>query len=795
MANSDKKRIVLLDAHAILHRAYHALPDFTSKQGEPTGALYGLCTMLLKIIEDLEPDYIAACYDLPGPTHRDEMYEEYKAGREETDEALVAQIKRSRDVLDAFSIDWYEKEGFEADDLLGTIAEQLKDNDGVEVIIASGDYDTLQLVDDKKTQVYALRKGIKDTVLFDEEAVKDRFGFGPEYLPDYKGLRGDSSDNIPGISGIGKVTATKLITTYGHLEDVYKALAEDKEKVGEEADVGSRFLTLLENNEDEALFSKVLGTIRLDAPIEFTLPQEEWLDALDVERVANLFKDLNFNTLTERVHDMFGDEELHEGLFADNKDEDIDESRLKKAAVALWLCDSTITNPTQKDIMDYTDANDFEEAESAIFAELEAKDLVELYDDIEEPLIPIVEKMNERGILLDIDYLEQLSGRYHDELDGIEERIFEHAGEEFNMNSPKQLREILFETLGLPTSNIKTTSTGKLSTAESELRKLEDKHPIIEEIFKYREIQKLLSTFIDNLIEMVDDEDRLHATFVQTGTTTGRMSSTDPNLQNIPIRTKRGRKIRNAFTASDGFTMAALDYSQIELRIAAMLSEDEKLLNVFRKGDDIHTAVAAEMFDVPEDEVTKNMRRKAKVINYGILYGMGVQALRQNLGDGTTMDESREFYDRYFEQFPGLAEYVEKVKNTAKKNGYTETIFGRRRYFKRINSRVSYIQAQAERMAINAPIQGSQADVIKKAMVEVDDYLSGNSLQDDAHLLLQVHDELVYEIKDDMTDELVGKIKEIMERIVPESETGGITFVADAEVGPNWGELEAYNGS
>lgn len=786
----DKKRIVLLDAHAVLHRAYHALPDFSSRQGEPTGALYGLSTMLLKIVDELEPDYIFACYDLPEPTHRHEMYEAYKAGRKKTDKALVAQIKRSRDLLDAFSVPWFEKEGYEADDLLGTLAEKFKQDDGLEVIIASGDYDTLQLVDDKRVQVYALRKGIKDAVLFDEQRVIEKFGFKPQYLADYKGLRGDASDNIPGIDGVGKVTATKAIKAYGSIEEIYEVLEEEVDAFEKEAGVNSRFINLLKEHKEEALFSKALATIHTDVPVECELPERRWQDSLDLEEVKKIFKTLNFSKLLQRVQDIYGEEgEGQETLFAE---EDVDQDLLTKTAIALWLCDSTITDPGLEDILEYTGADSLEDAHHAIMAELEAKEMLDVYEEIEKPLISVVQRMNDRGVKIDIEYLESLSDEYHDKLSKIEKKICDLAGQKFNLNSPKQMREVLFEELELPQSNIKKTSTGKLSTAESELRKLEGKHPIIEEIFEHRKIQKLLSTYIDAILDVVADDGRLYATFVQAGTTTGRMTSTNPNLQNIPIRSKRGRRIRDAFVASDGFQLVALDYSQIELRIAAMLSQDEKLQAVFREGRDVHTAVAAEMFDVEEAAVTKNMRRKAKAINYGILYGMGIQALRKSFGEDTTMEEAEEFYERYFERYSGLAAFVEETKKEARKNGYTSTYFGRRRYFKRINSKIPYIQAQAERMAINAPIQGTQADVIKKAMVEVEDYLIKEGLGEEAYLLMQIHDELVYEIQEEKLEEVVPHIQRIMESIVSPEETGGVVFSAEPEVGPSLGELVTF---
>lgn len=792
MSKKDKKRLVLLDAHAILHRAYHALPDFSTTEGEPTGALYGLSLMLLKIIDDLKLDYVVACYDLPGPTHRHEDFEDYKATRPETAEALKLQLKRSRDILDAFSIPWYECKGFEADDLLGTIVEQMKDDTSVDIVIASGDMDTLQLVDDKRVQVYTLRRGIKDTTLYDEDGVEERYGFGPELLPDYKGLRGDSSDNIPGVSGVGEKTATRFITTYGTIEEIYTALSEkSEEEVKEETGVGTRGYNAIKGGEDEALFSKALATIRRDAPIEFSLPERRWEDAFDPKAALELFSELEFRKLSDRLAREFDiAPEVRQKSF-DELMQDIDERELTEMKVALWLLDSTQTKPTLDDILSYAGTRDFAEATVVILENIEKRGMREVFEDIEKPLIPVVEKMNNRGIKLDTDYFKQLNTEYHKKLADIQSRIHKTAGEEFNINSPQQLSEVLFEKLGLPTSDITKTKTGQYSTRESELKKLQGTHEIIDDIFDYRELQKLLSTYIDVFPQMADEDGRLHATFLQTGTTTGRMASQNPNLQNIPIKTKLGRAIRNGFVATEGMRLVALDYSQIELRIAAVLSGDEKLHEIFTTGRDVHTAVAADVFGVLEDEVTKNMRRKAKVINFGILYGMGVNALRTNLGDGTTRKEAQQYLDNYFEKYSGLAAWIEKIKRETARHGYTETMFGRRRYFPKINSKASYIRAQAERMAVNAPIQGTQADVIKRAMVEIDRWLTEEGLQADVHLLLQVHDELIYEVDEATHKEVARRIKEIMERIVPTERTDGIVFSAEVEAGPNWGELKS----
>lgn len=792
---TDKKRVVLLDTHAILHRAYHALPDFMSSKGEPTGGLYGLATMILKIIEDLKPSYVVATYDLPQATYRHEAYKDYKAGRAKADDELVSQIKRSRDLMTAFSIPMYDKPGFEADDMLGTISEKLKKEKDIEVVIASGDMDTLQLVDDKRVQVYTLRKGIKDTVLYDEEAVKERFGFGPELLPDYKGLRGDPSDNIVGVKGIGEKTATVLITSFGTIEEMYKKLKKDKQAF-KDVGITDRIVALLEENEEEAEFSKMLATIRRDAPIDFGLPEKEWKQSVDMAKVEALFKDLEFRTLGVRVKevlgltDAFGDEvEAKEGQAEmPGMTEDVDSQKLKETALALWVIDSNITNPQLEDILRFAKADSFAKARETILGEIEKRNLSKVFKEIELPLMPIVDKMHDVGIKIDVGYLKELSVEYHKELDKIQKSIWKAAGEEFNINSPKQLGEILFVKMGLKVKGQKKTAGGAMSTRESELSKLKDLHPIIAEILDYRELQKLLSTYIDNIPTQMGEDGRLHTTFVQAGTTTGRMASQNPNLQNIPIKSELGRRIRKAFVAETGWKLVSLDYSQIELRVAAFLSDDEKLVDIFKSGRDVHTEVAAQVFKVPAANVDSEMRRKAKVINFGILYGMGVNALRANLGG--TREEAQTFLNEYFSTFTTLAAYLDRTKSLAERQGYTETYFGRRRYFDGIKSRIPYIRAAAERMAINAPIQGTEADIIKIAMIQVDEYLNKEKLENKARLLLQVHDELVYEITEDAVGKISDKIRDIMQSILTPEETKGVPIKTGCEAGKTWGDMD-----
>ena len=785
MKQKAPKTLILLDAHAILHRAYHALPEFSSSKGEPTGALYGLSTMIMKIIKDLKPDYIVGCFDLPQPTFRHEAYEAYKLGRAKAEDDLVHQIKRARDVFAALGIPAYELAGFEADDLLATIVEKMKNEKDLRIIIASGDMDTLQLVDDDRVLVYTLKKGINDTILYDEKGVVERFGFKPTLLPDYKGLRGDPSDNIIGIKGIGEKTATTLITTFGSIEEMYEKLKKDSKNnfaAFRTAGITPRIIKLLEDGEEEALFSKTLATVRRDAPIEFTLPEKVWRENFEPTKAEALFADLDFRTLRDRLHDLLGivraQEEEKEAQDAP------DQILFKHAQIALWLLNSDLTTPSLEDMLHYTKKENFVDAFETLEAEVGKEGLGGVYRDIELPLIPIIESAQYYGILIDTKHLEKLSHTYHADLDKITARIYEHAGGEFNMNSPKQLGEILFDKLGLVAKGLKKTEGGARSTRESELVKLADAHPIIADILSYRELQKLLSTYIDNLPSLAGEDGRLHTTLNQAGTTTGRMSSSNPNLQNIPVRGEMGVAIRDAFVAPAGSTLLAFDYSQIEMRVLAALSEDDDLMKVFREGADVHTSVASRVFKVSEKEVTAEMRRRAKVINFGIVYGMGVNALKDNLG--STRAEAQEFYDNYFVTFPKIAAYFEGVKARAKRDGFTTTYFGRHRFFAGLKSPVPFIRASAERMAMNAPLQGTAADIIKIAMKRAHDGLEKMGLLAQAHLLLQIHDELLYEVEEGATEKVRAVVKEAMEHAVEFP----VPITVSAKQGLRWGTMK-----
>ncbi len=793
-------RLVLLDSHAVIHRAYHALPDFSSSKGEPTGALYGLTTMLLKIAETLKPDYLVAARDLSGATHRHELFEAYKATRVKAEDELVAQLEAAPKVFEAFGIPLYQHPGFEADDVVGTIVRKVSVRRDIETIIASGDLDTLQLVSDR-VRVFTLRKGMNDTVLYDEEAVLERYGFPPERVIDYKALRGDPSDNIPGIKGIGEKTATELIKEFGSLEDIYRAL--EKDPAGFAKRVKPRIVELLKNGKADAAFSKTLATIRTDAPVSFELPTRQWHLVEHAETIMQLCDEMEFRSIKERVGRLVGTR----ATVVETPYEEPDANALRETSVALWLLHSDITDPTLEDILRETKTEDFEKAREKIFTELRSTGRLRgVFENIERPLISIVRRMNEVGVYIDAPHLKELAKEYSKELGVLAGRIYAHAGHEFNINSPKQLGVVLYDELKINPVRQRKTAGGARTTKESELEKLSDLHPIIADILAYRELQKLLSTYIEKVPALLGSDSRLRAEFLQAGTTTGRMASQNPNLQNIPIKSDLGRRIRSAFGAPTGRVLVALDYSQIELRIAAGLSGDEKLVGVFKSGGDVHAAVAAEVFGVPPEMVDYEMRRRAKVINFGILYGMGVNALRANLGEAVSRDEAAKFLSEYFKNFSGLARYIGHTKAEAARLGFTETLFGRRRYLSGFKSALPNLRAQAERMAINAPIQGTQADIIKLAMIQADALIEKNGWRDPstsstsspqagsghakAELVLQVHDELVYELDRSIADEAANAIRKAMESVAPSDQLSDVPIVVEVSIGENWGTME-----
>lgn len=743
------KRLILIDANALIHRSFHALPPLATKKGELVNAVYGFTAIILKVIKELKPDYIATAFDLPKPTFRHLEFEDYKATRPKTPEELTSQFPLVKKIVKAFNIPIFEKEGYEADDIIGTIAEKVsKEKENLEVIIVTGDLDTLQLVN-KKIKVYTLKKGITDTVIYDEQAVKQRYGFGPKQLVDYKGLKGDPSDNIPGVAGIGDKTATKLVKEFGSVENLYKSIEEGKTSLPE------KLKEKLLQGKEIALFSKKLATIQKDVPLGFDLEKCR-LEDYDKEKVIKLLKELEFRSLINRLPQ--SEQERKE---LENKTE---------------VSPLELSKQREKEI------------EEAYQNKILSEKLVQL----EKELIPVLEEMEKTGIKIDVDFLKKLSRRITSKLKRLEKKIYDLAGVEFNINSSQQLSEVLFEKLGISVAGLRKTPKGVVSTAASELQKLKGKHKIINLILDYRELIKLKTTYIDALPKLVNHQNRIHTTYNQLGTTTGRISSSNPNLQNIPIKGEWGKEIRKAFIAEEGYSLISADYSQIELRIVACIANDEKMIEAFKNNQDIHKITAAEIYNIPLIKVTPEMRRQAKTLNFGIIYGMSIVGFAE--ASGVPRTKAKEFIEEYLRDFSGVAEYITRIKEKAKKDGYVETLLGRKRFLPEIKSSNYPIRQAAERMAINMPIQGTAADIMKVAMVTLWKRLKKET-DNKARILLQVHDELVLEVRDDLINEVSKITKEEMENVLEQpifNEVRSIFKIpleVEIKAGSNWGEL------
>ncbi|MEK7542033.1 MAG: DNA polymerase I [Patescibacteria group bacterium] len=877
------KKLILLDSHAIIHRAYHALPVLTGPGGEPLHAVYGFTSILMRILKELKPDYIAAAFDLPGPTFRHMAYERYKAQRPETPSDLASQFGRVREALEAFHIPVFLKEGYEADDIVGTLVRRVKKEKGIETIIVTGDMDALQLVG-PRVKVYAMRKGISDTVIYDAAAVKERYGFPPERMADYKGLKGDPSDNIAGVRGIGEKTATDLIVRFGSMDTMYKALKKKN------ASLRPAVAQCLVEGEEDAYLSRELATIRTDVPIDFSLKDLAWRGVDGNGEIRMLLTRFGFMSLLRRLDRGDAPARPASAKSAKSKHDDAPSPQTlafpspivatrvetqsawdalarkeKDGAIGMILHDGALYLVSEKTKTVYQiatpllrepAAQKFFAAHSQLFAydfkaiahffreagllmpsarfdlllaayvvlplgrdfsfpaivsrardqdlgdmaaapphffdaaralnrKLDEGNLRFVFENIEMPLPPILARMEARGVLLDRAFLAALGEKVGGEIAALTTAIHAAAGEPFNINSPSQLSRILFEKLGIAAAGLrKTDKGGVVSTRESELVKLKRLHPIVADILKYRELAKLQSTYIEALPEAADKKtNRLHTTFNQAGTVTGRLSSANPNLQNIPVMSDVGRQIRKAFVAQKGFMLASFDYSQIELRVAAHLAADEKMIAAFRKGVDIHTLTAAEIYNVSLDAVTPELRRAAKTLNFGVLYGMGPNALAESAG--MSRDEAQEFIKEYFRDFAGIRDFVERTKDFARARGYVESLFGRRRYISEIASSNPRARAEAERMAVNMPIQGTATgDIIKMALIAVDRWIEQGGLAEDVVLLLQVHDELVFEIKKEKMAQACTKIKELMEGVA----VLAVPLVVDVKAGPNWGE-------
>lgn len=731
-----EKRLLLIDANSLIHRAFHALPSsLTTSTGEMVNAVYGFCLAFFKAVKEFQPDYIAAAFDVAGPTFRDKKFKAYKAKREKAPDELYNQMPLVKKVLAVFHVPVYEKEGFEADDIIGTIALQASRKQvkpPLQTIILSGDADVFQLVD-KHTKAYTLRKGIQDSVLYDEKAVEKRFGgLHPVQLVDYKALRGDPSDNIPGVTGIGEKTAIDLLLKFQSLENIYKELQEKTDKAKQ---IKPRIAGLLAQYKEQAFLSKELATLDQQVPIEFQLEDFAW-QGFSKEKAKDMLESLEFRTLIPKLQELQGTSRSRAPAPEENMQERI--RRLFK-----------------------------EEVFSKTIYELEKR------------VIPVIAAMEKKGIKIDPAYFTSLTKDMTREMQALERKIFEHAGVVFNINSPQQLSDVLFQTLSLGKKGIRKTSGGVLSTASSELEKLRSLHPVIEEVLSFRELAKLLNTYLEPIPLLADNFLRIHAHFDQLGAATGRLSSSNPNMQNIPIQGEWGKKVRKGFVSETGWKFLSFDYSQMELRIAAFMAQEPKMQQVFLDNGDIHQMTAAEVFRVSRHEVTYEMRYKAKALNFGVLYGMGARGFAQSAG--IPFEEAQSFIDDYFVRFPKIAEYIERTKKSAQDKGYVETAFGRKRYVPDIHSTTPYIRAAAERIAVNHPIQGTGADIIKMAMADTFEQFQGESCA----MVLQIHDELLFEVADAMIGEVLQPMKRTMETV----SSAKIPLVVQARAGTNWAEL------
>ncbi len=915
---AKRKKLVVIDSHALIHRAYHAIPPLTTKTGEIVNAVYGFTTILLSVLRDLKPDYVVCAFDLPGKTKRHDDYAEYKANRLKAPDDLISQIVRVRDVVKTFNIPLFEMIGYEADDIIGSIVTNIGDD--IESYIVTGDMDELQLVDEK-TKVYTMKRGFSDIVIYDEEKVKERYKLTPSEFVDYKALRGDPSDNIPGVAGIGEKTATDLISAYGSLGNVYKNLDKIKPAISEK----------LKNNKEIAYLSQKLSKIETSLPINIDL-KKCVVHEFDRTKVFSLFQELGFKSLlskipgTPEIVKVFGKQEEKtkketsehintakyklintekdfealckklnkQKVFAfDTETDSINEIEAnlvgmsfsfsegeayyvpishkngknldKKNAIKMikpilenekiakvghnikydyvvmknekitikplsfdTMVAAYLINPNARaqrlDELAFTELGlemikieeligkgkdqitfNFTDVEKAkvyacedadityrlykhLLSDLSKTDLLSLSEKIESPLISILGEMEIAGVLLDINKLAKISKETNKKIIELEENIKKYANDDINISSPLQLQKLLFEKLKLAEKiddpkDLKKLKSGGYSTSAQELEKLKNTHPIINYIFEYRELTKLKNTYIDALPKIINIKTgRIHTSFNQAITQTGRLSSSTPNLQNIPIRTDTGKKIRESFVAPKGFVLLSADYSQIELRVVAHIANDNEMIKIFNEGRDIHSETAAKVFNVSEKKVTKNMRRIAKVINFGIIYGVSAHGLKQQTGVSYT--EGKDLIEKYFNLHPEIKEYSNKMILQAKELGYVETIFGRRRYLPEIKSSNFAVRGSAERMAINMPIQGTAADLMKLAMVDIINELA--KISPKTRMILQVHDELVFEVPEKDANIVSDFVRNKMDNVAKLN----VPIETSIGWGKNWGSTK-----
>ena len=894
MTGKRKEKLMVIDGNSLIHRAFYALPLLTTKDGIYTNGVYGFLTMLYKIREEYDIDYLCVAFDKKGPTFRHKAFDLYKANRQSTPNELSQQFPILKEILSAMNIAQLELEDYEADDIAGTLS-KFGENNQMEVILVTGDRDYLQL-SSNNTKVLITKKGITELEEYDEKRIIEEYGITPEQFIDLKGLMGDKSDNIPGVPGIGEKTGIKLLKEFGTMENLYNNI----DKVG-----GKKTRESLIENQNTAFLSKKLGEIIRNAPLDFTL-EELKVEEPDWDRLAKLYETLEFKSLLSKIssdkiskvedstykvkykiikennyepiineikseksfcfkflyenHIYVSSQILGIGIkvgnntsyYIDYSENDIEifiskfkeyfESReiekyghmMKADIVGLLrlninlknmifdtMIGSYLLNPASmsysinelgkeylniygvdeeellgkgKNKKSYKDLSIENKAEyismtldliykvkEPIKENLNQQEMTQLYYDVELPLVEVLADMEFNGFKVDLDVLNQLGDEFQKEIDNLTKEIYDLAGREFNINSPKQMGEILFDELGLPV--IKKTKTGYSTDAEV-LDKLKGQHEIIEKILKYRQMVKLKSTYIDGLINVVDKKtQKIHSSFNQTVTNTGRISSTEPNLQNIPIKTEEGRKIRKAFVPqSDEYVLVDGDYSQIELRVLAHISKDPKLMEAFYNNEDIHTKTASEVFGVPKEEVTPLMRSRAKAVNFGIVYGISDYGLSRDLD--ISRKEAKEYIDNYLNNYNMVEKYMDDIIKIGKEKGYVETILKRRRYIPELKSKNYNVRSFGERIAMNTPIQGSAADIIKVAMVRVYEELNKRNLK--SKLILQVHDELIIETHKDEEEEVEKLMKDIMENAV----TLNIPLKVELKAGENWYETK-----
>ena len=892
---AQKPLLVLFDAHALIHRAFHAIPPLTLKTGQPVGAVFGFASMLLKTLNDLKPTHAAVAFDSAGPTFRHEQYEEYKAHRPKTPDELIAQFAPARELVQTFNMPAFELQGYEADDLLGTLSKQASDH-GIYTIIVTGDTDMLQLVSPYvQVMMPKPQRSFNDTIIYDEAKVQERYSLVPSQIADLKGLKGDPSDNIKGVPGVGEKTATKLIQQFGSVAGIY-------EKIDEVAP--QRIQQKLIDNKEAAILSRWLTTITTNAPITLDLDACH-IHSYNRQDMVELFRKLEFNSLLGKLpqaSDKYSTTRTAEEASTDDyylvdTDEALDSlvSELKQTDSFAFDTETTSVDAMQAELVglsfaaipgkayyvpvghdsgtqveiisvinklkplledknkariahngkydmtvlanhgiamknlafdtmiaayllgekslglkalafgklniemtpitnligtgakqlsmaqvDIAEASKYACADAdmtlrlanLLKPELENEGLIQLFTEVEMPLVPVLLQMEMTGVEINADYLTTLSQTMQQQIHDLEVQISNSIGHQFNVNSPQQLAAVLFDELGLPGSK-------KRSTDAKVLEELKGLHPIVDLMLQYRQLAKLKSTYVDALPSLINPKTgRIHTSFNQTQTATGRLSSSKPNLQNIPV----AKQVRQAFTPNKNCLFLSADYSQIELRIMAHLSQDAGLMSAFVNNEDIHTQTAAEVFGVSKDDVTADMRRVAKVINFGVLYGMSSYGLVQ--ATALSRQQAGEFIDTYFSKYAGVKTYTESTIKEAEEKGYVQTVLGRRRYIAGINASNYQIKSEAQRMAINMPVQGTASDIIKVAMIKIQQRI--NALELKTRMILQVHDELVFEVPRSELMEIRGIVQEIMPGAIKLS----VPVKVDIKIGKNWGEME-----